>query len=252
MLIAVHGILLYVFLFIFLCVSHALFLPPLFRTSILRFFLMCYMFVNLACALQTLLRTPNWRPRFKFYHWWEMWCSEIYIHIGTLIVWNIFDFVWKPLCDKWPTEQKHIQNTSFQCLGNVGKTSSGEPEWQFMLFMFMSFQHSLLMSRWHPYRVQYESCSHVIVEIYQSQTSKEPLVVQSFYDGQIFHHAAKATFKLRASTSAACMRHALYLVSYSSALLNTMFRSSSLHQLKLMFQSWMTSVTEVEDISKIT
>ncbi|CAH1121202.1 unnamed protein product [Ceutorhynchus assimilis] len=33
------------------------------------FFLMCYGFVNLACALQTLLRTPNWRPRFKFYHW---------------------------------------------------------------------------------------------------------------------------------------------------------------------------------------
>ncbi|KAM3871926.1 solute carrier family 12 member 5b [Diretmus argenteus] len=33
------------------------------------FFLMCYMFVNLACALQTLLRTPNWRPRFTFYHW---------------------------------------------------------------------------------------------------------------------------------------------------------------------------------------
>lgn len=34
-----------------------------------RFFLMCYLFVNLACALQTLLRTPNWRPRFKYYHW---------------------------------------------------------------------------------------------------------------------------------------------------------------------------------------
>lgn len=34
------------------------------------FFLMCYGFVNLACAVQTLLRTPNWRPRFKFYHWW--------------------------------------------------------------------------------------------------------------------------------------------------------------------------------------
>uniref|UniRef100_A0A8B9RBS9 Solute carrier family 12 member 4 n=1 Tax=Astyanax mexicanus TaxID=7994 RepID=A0A8B9RBS9_ASTMX len=27
------------------------------------FFLMCYLFVNLACAVQTLLRTPNWRPR---------------------------------------------------------------------------------------------------------------------------------------------------------------------------------------------
>ncbi|XP_071959287.1 solute carrier family 12 member 4-like isoform X2 [Antedon mediterranea] len=36
---------------------------------ITMFFLMCYMFVNLACALQTLLRTPNWRPRFKYYHW---------------------------------------------------------------------------------------------------------------------------------------------------------------------------------------
>ncbi|XP_076638687.1 solute carrier family 12 member kcc isoform X5 [Colletes latitarsis] len=33
------------------------------------FFLMCYGFVNLACALQTVLRTPNWRPRFKYYHW---------------------------------------------------------------------------------------------------------------------------------------------------------------------------------------
>uniref|UniRef100_A0A8C4MW58 Solute carrier family 12 member 4 n=1 Tax=Equus asinus asinus TaxID=83772 RepID=A0A8C4MW58_EQUAS len=32
------------------------------------FFLMCYLFVNLACAVQTLLRTPNWRPRFKYYH----------------------------------------------------------------------------------------------------------------------------------------------------------------------------------------
>jgi len=28
------------------------------------FFLMCYGFVNLACAVQTLLRTPNWRPRY--------------------------------------------------------------------------------------------------------------------------------------------------------------------------------------------
>ncbi|CAG0890118.1 unnamed protein product [Darwinula stevensoni] len=33
------------------------------------FFLMCYGFVNLACALQTLLHSPNWRPRFKYYHW---------------------------------------------------------------------------------------------------------------------------------------------------------------------------------------
>lgn len=37
----------------------------------LRFFLMCYGFVNLACVLQSLLRTPNWRPRFKYYHWYS-------------------------------------------------------------------------------------------------------------------------------------------------------------------------------------
>lgn len=41
-----------------------------------RFFLMCYLFVNLACAVQTLLRTPNWRPRFRYYHWWvSLLCS---------------------------------------------------------------------------------------------------------------------------------------------------------------------------------
>ncbi|ESN99040.1 hypothetical protein HELRODRAFT_66482, partial [Helobdella robusta] len=34
-----------------------------------EFFLMCYGFVNMACAVQTILRTPNWRPRFRFYHW---------------------------------------------------------------------------------------------------------------------------------------------------------------------------------------
>ncbi|XP_065827831.1 solute carrier family 12 member 6-like [Oscarella lobularis] len=36
---------------------------------ITMFFLMCYGFVNLACTLQSLLKTPNWRPRFRYYHW---------------------------------------------------------------------------------------------------------------------------------------------------------------------------------------
>ena len=34
-----------------------------------RFYLMCYMFVNVACTLQGFLKSPNWRPRFRFYHW---------------------------------------------------------------------------------------------------------------------------------------------------------------------------------------
>ncbi len=33
------------------------------------FFLMCYMFLNLACTVQSLLRSPSWRPRFKYFHW---------------------------------------------------------------------------------------------------------------------------------------------------------------------------------------
>nr|AKN21475.1 slc12a-1 [Schmidtea mediterranea] len=33
------------------------------------FFLMLYAFVNLACALQNILNAPNWRPRFRYYHW---------------------------------------------------------------------------------------------------------------------------------------------------------------------------------------
>lgn len=36
---------------------------------ITMFFLMCYGFINLACALQSLLRSPSWRPRYKYYHW---------------------------------------------------------------------------------------------------------------------------------------------------------------------------------------
>lgn len=36
---------------------------------IAMFFLMCYGFINLACTLQTILKTPNWRPRYKYYHW---------------------------------------------------------------------------------------------------------------------------------------------------------------------------------------
>ncbi|MCP9261956.1 Solute carrier family 12 member 6 [Dirofilaria immitis] len=35
------------------------------------FFLMCYAFVNLICALHSLLKVPNWRPRFRYYHWYK-------------------------------------------------------------------------------------------------------------------------------------------------------------------------------------
>ncbi|KAG8512398.1 Solute carrier family 12 member 7 [Galemys pyrenaicus] len=48
------------------------------------FFLMCYMFVNLACAVQTLLRTPNWRPRFRYYHW-PLLCRVLGVASGQVV-----------------------------------------------------------------------------------------------------------------------------------------------------------------------
>ncbi|KAK6051178.1 hypothetical protein COOONC_11316 [Cooperia oncophora] len=33
------------------------------------FFLMCYAFVNLIAVLHSVLKVPNWRPRFKYFHW---------------------------------------------------------------------------------------------------------------------------------------------------------------------------------------
>jgi len=48
-----------------------------------RFFLMCYLGVNSACALQSLLKAPSWRPRFRYYHWRavvDTWSSELHFH----------------------------------------------------------------------------------------------------------------------------------------------------------------------------
>lgn len=42
---------------------------------IFRFFLMCYLGVNAACALQSLLRAPGWRPSFRYYHWYHLLLS---------------------------------------------------------------------------------------------------------------------------------------------------------------------------------
>ncbi|PAV64333.1 hypothetical protein WR25_25400 [Diploscapter pachys] len=33
------------------------------------FFLMCYAFVNVICFMHSILKSPNWRPRFRYYHW---------------------------------------------------------------------------------------------------------------------------------------------------------------------------------------
>jgi potassium/chloride transporter 4/5/6 len=43
---------------------------------ITQFFLMCYCGVNTACALQSILKAPSWRPSFRYYHWWVRWAPS--------------------------------------------------------------------------------------------------------------------------------------------------------------------------------
>lgn len=41
------------------------FIAPILTLSLV----MCYLFINLACTLHSLLESPGWRPRFKHFHW---------------------------------------------------------------------------------------------------------------------------------------------------------------------------------------
>ncbi len=54
---------------------------------------MCYTFVNTACVLQSLLKSPGWRPRFKFYHWF-VYIIIVYIIFFPNIIFQVFCFNW--------------------------------------------------------------------------------------------------------------------------------------------------------------
>lgn len=46
---------------------------------------MCYLFVNLICVLQTILKLPNWRPRFKYYHW-TLSLAGVFLNFALCII----------------------------------------------------------------------------------------------------------------------------------------------------------------------
>lgn len=50
------------------------------------FFLMCYMFVNLATFIQSILKAPSWRPRFRYYHWTTSLLGAIFCVVVMFIV----------------------------------------------------------------------------------------------------------------------------------------------------------------------
>ncbi|VDO30103.1 unnamed protein product [Onchocerca flexuosa] len=78
------------------------------------FFLVCYAFINLVCFFHSILGAPNWRPRFKCYHWtlsllgtllclFIMFSTHwIYAIIVTLICAMIYKYVsWKGNKKEW-------------------------------------------------------------------------------------------------------------------------------------------------------
>uniref|UniRef100_A0A7S4LQN6 Uncharacterized protein n=1 Tax=Oxyrrhis marina TaxID=2969 RepID=A0A7S4LQN6_OXYMA len=44
---------------------------------ITMFFLLCYFCINMACGMLDLTKDPNWRPTFRFYHWFLSLCGMI-------------------------------------------------------------------------------------------------------------------------------------------------------------------------------
>ena len=47
------------------------------------FFLICYSAINTSCAINSILKPPNWRPRFRFYHWT---LSGVGVILGVIIM----------------------------------------------------------------------------------------------------------------------------------------------------------------------
>lgn len=89
------------------------------------FFLMCYMFVNLACVLQILLRTPSWRPRFRYYHWAASLsgmimcivlmfiCSWVYALVALSLAAVVYKYIeYKGAEKEWGDGMKGLQMSS--------------------------------------------------------------------------------------------------------------------------------------------
>jgi solute carrier family 12 (potassium/chloride transporter), member 4/6 len=48
-------------------------------------FLLCYTFINFSCAFQSLMAAPNWRPRFKCYHW-LLSCLGAFVCLSVMFI----------------------------------------------------------------------------------------------------------------------------------------------------------------------
>uniref|UniRef100_A0A0K0D1M4 AA_permease domain-containing protein n=1 Tax=Angiostrongylus cantonensis TaxID=6313 RepID=A0A0K0D1M4_ANGCA len=91
------------------------------------FFLMCYAFVNLIAVLHSVLKAPNWRPRFKYFHWllslmgaflcfFIMFASDWHLALAACaITFSIYKYVeWKGAKKEWGDGMRGLALTTAQ------------------------------------------------------------------------------------------------------------------------------------------
>jgi len=93
---------------------------------LLRNTTLIFRFVNLACVLQIMLRTPSWRPRFKYYHWAASLlgmimcialmfiCSWLYALIALALAAFVYKYIeYKGAEKEWGDGMKGLQVSNF-------------------------------------------------------------------------------------------------------------------------------------------
>ncbi|CAB3406768.1 unnamed protein product [Caenorhabditis bovis] len=120
------------------------------------FFLMCYAFVNIICTLHSLLGAPNWRPRFKYYHWFlslvgAVLCFFImfsthwdYAIVACLLCLAIYKYVeWKGAKKEWGDGIRGLALTTAQySLMKIEDKNPHPKNWRPQLLLLFSMQWS--------------------------------------------------------------------------------------------------------------
>uniref|UniRef100_A0A0N4ZHH9 Amino acid permease n=1 Tax=Parastrongyloides trichosuri TaxID=131310 RepID=A0A0N4ZHH9_PARTI len=116
------------------------------------FFLMCYASVNLICALHSLMKAPNWRPRFRYYHWslsflgaflcfFIMFSSRWqYALISIFLTMTIYKYVeWKGAKKEWGDGIRGLALTTAQVsLLNVEDKDPHPKNWRPQLLIMVN------------------------------------------------------------------------------------------------------------------
>ncbi|XGW13285.1 hypothetical protein V3C99_013709 [Haemonchus contortus] len=120
------------------------------------FFLMCYAFVNLIAVLHSILKMPNWRPRFKYFHWllslmgaflcfFIMFASDWHLALAACVItFTIYKYVeWKGAKKEWGDGMRGLALTTAQySLMKVEDKDPHPKNWRPQLLICLSTQWS--------------------------------------------------------------------------------------------------------------